>query len=161
MNLNNISEVARRPDLMAMIATAVNPVTIGPLLALGAVGITGVVVVKAVKKLKSENKRLLEDKKVLMEELEDCAYEGEYEMIEDDEDEPYEEAVISGSEAVKSTVQATVGATVPQLLNSTVSNGSNTVETMTDEELRKEMIRQAMSELGKRSAAARARKKCS
>ncbi|MBI1216813.1 MAG: hypothetical protein GC185_13490 [Alphaproteobacteria bacterium] len=57
----------------------------------------------------------------------------------------------------------TVAATVPSTADSTVDNGvadgTDTVESMSEEELQKEIIRQAMSELGKRSAAARARKK--
>lgn len=39
------------------------------------------------------------------------------------------------------------------------SDGTNAVHNMSDEELQKEMIRQTMSELGKRSALARAKKR--
>ena len=41
--------------------------------------------------------------------------------------------------------------------NNNLSIAETTVKNMSDEDLKKEMIRQAMSELGKRSAAARAK----
>ncbi len=56
------------------------------------------------------------------------------------------------------TPKSTVGCTVGQPLNVTVGNGSNTLEITDDEYFKEEMIRQTMSELGKRSARARARK---
>lgn len=52
----------------------------------------------------------------------------------------------NGSRTVNSTVKSTV--------DSAITNGSGTIKNMSE----KELIRQAMSKLGKRSAAARARK---
>ena len=49
--------------------------------------------------------------------------------------------------------------TVQQTVNNGKTDSSDPYESMSEEELQKELIRQAMSELGKRSAAARARKK--
>lgn len=50
--------------------------------------------------------------------------------------------------------------TVETTVDDTVSPAVQELDTlMTDKELKKEMIRQAMSELGKRSAASRAKKK--
>jgi hypothetical protein len=65
--------------------------------------------------------------------------------------------------AVEGTVERTANSTVEE--PSTIKffeNGNTTSQqekTISEEDLKKEVIRQAMSELGKRSAAARARKK--
>jgi hypothetical protein len=142
MYYNDLNEAAKRPELLATLAGLINPATIGPAIALGAIGITGIIAVKAINKLKTENNQLQEDKGALEADLEQLTCEAECESESDFE--PYEKP-----------------------LNSTVDNGSpngletveNTVENMDDEALQKEMIRQTMSELGKRSAAARARKK--
>ena len=157
--LDEAKEVAKRPELWATIAPFINPATIVPVLSIGTVCVTAVFVVN---KFKKKNKQLTQKNKALKNELEEYVYEAEYEEYEDD-DEPLEEPVISAYQAVNSTVEPTV----TQPLNTTVNNGSNndtytaetTVQTMSDEDLKKEMIRQAMSELGKRSAAARAKKK--
>jgi len=89
-----------------------------------------------------------------------------------DGSEPYDEPLNDEVSTVPNTVYTdwgTVGATVEQTVHPAVEEPSFTApeatsttnETITDEELKKEMIRQTMSELGKRSAAARARKKIS
>ena len=53
---------------------------------------------------------------------------------------------------------ATAKATAQSAVNKDEVDVSDPYESMSEEELQKELIRQAMSELGKRSAAARARK---
>lgn len=157
--LDEAKEVAKRPELWATIAPFINPATIIPAISIGAVCVTGFIVIN---KFKSENKKLSKKNDALENELNDYVYSADYEEYEED-DEPLEEPVTSAYQAVNSTVHATVA----QPLNPTVNNGSNnnlstaetTVKNMSDEDLKKEMIRQAMSELGKRSAAARAEKK--
>ncbi len=138
MNYNNFNEVTKQPVLLASLAGLINPVTIVPALAIGATGILTIAIVKRAFSLKAENQELLENNEILEEELESLTYEAEYE--EDQGSEPYNEpldlTVDSGSQAVESTVA-----------------------NMSEEELKKEMIRQTMSELGKRSAIARAKKK--
>lgn len=156
MYYNEIKEAAKQPALLTSIAATINPATIVPAIA---IGITGIVIYKAVKSLKSENKKLREEKEILADGIE--YYEAECEEI-DYSDEPYEEPSDNGTETVNSTVPATVAEplnpTAENYSESYSSNGTGTVENMTDEELKKEMIRQAMSELGKRSAAKRGKK---
>ena len=66
-------------------------------------------------------------------------------------------------ETVEVTVEDTVNSTVEELHSTRVFDDFNTEpqqdETITEEDIKKELIRQAMSELGKRSAAARAKKR--
>jgi hypothetical protein len=155
MTFNTIREAAKRPEILAMLAGAFTPATI----IVSAVGLSAIIVFKGFKDLKDENKQLQKDKATLTTELEEQYYEAEYEEIDEyEEDEPYEQLdqpLLTASEPLNSTVQATV----EKPLYSTADNGSNTVENMDDEALKKEMIRQTMSELGKRSAAARRAKK--
>ncbi len=54
---------------------------------------------------------------------------------------------------------ATAKATVQPIANKGKMDVSDPYESMSEEELQKELIRQAMSELGKRSAAVRMKKK--
>ncbi len=133
MNHNDIKEIAKQPTLLASLIGFINPATIVPVIAIGAV----IVVINGVKKLKSENKQLLEDKKTPKNE---------------------KPPLNNGIATVNPTVQPTV-----EPLNPTVKTysetASDTVKNINDEALKKEMIRQAMSELGKRSAKARAKKK--
>ena len=104
--------------------------------------------------LKKENSKLSKEKGALKNELEEYVYEAEYEEYTED-DEPLEEAVNNGTVTVNSTVAQRLNPTVNNYSSIYSSNGSNTFENMSDEELKKEMIRKTMSELGKRSAAAR------
>ncbi len=154
MYYNDLNEVAKQPALLASLAGLINPATIVPAAAIGAVCLTAIVVIKG---LKTENQKLLKDREALETNLEQLTYEAEYEEIE--EDEPLREPLQSASEAVNSTVPVTAF----QPLNSTANNGStnsmDTAENMSNEALQKEMIRQTMSMLGKKSAAARARKR--
>lgn len=153
--INDVKEIAKRPELLAGLAPFLNLATIIPALTAG--GIFTIAIV-AIKKVKSENAQLVKKNNRLKNELDEYVYEAEYEEHEED-DEPLEQPLESAYQAVNSTVEQLFNATV---CNSS-TNGSDTVETtvqnMSDEALKKEMIRQAMSELGKRSAAARARKK--
>jgi hypothetical protein len=64
----------------------------------------------------------------------------------------------SGNLTVQSTVQIPSKPGNPENSNS-IEFKNNPYSHLSDEELKKEMIRQAMSELGKRSAAARAKRK--
>jgi len=77
----------------------------------------------------------------------------------DDEISTVKETVCPDWGTVEATVEKTVSPTVEEPLLTAPTVVSTTSETMTDDELKKEMIRQTMSELGKRSAAARARKR--
>ncbi|MDP7143524.1 MAG: hypothetical protein QF692_01150 [Alphaproteobacteria bacterium] len=124
MNFYDLNEAAKQPQTMAALAGLLNPATILPAIAIGAVGIAAITAIKALK-----NRSNSEDDSILEVEYED---EKDYE--------PYYEPLSEPLPTVE-------------------SNGSNTVENMSDEELQKEMIRQTMSELGKRSAAARRAKK--
>ena len=71
--------------------------------------------------------------------------------------------VAEPQETVETTVAETVGSTVQNSNSRRPTDegnaASNLVETINDEDLKKEMIRQAMSELGKCSAAARAKRR--
>jgi len=71
--------------------------------------------------------------------------------------------VVEPLETVEATVEETVHPAVEEPYAINKFDSGNTVsqqgETISEEDLKKEVIRQAMSELGKRSAAARAKKK--
>ena len=73
------------------------------------------------------------------------------------------ETDIEPQETVETTVAETIDSAVQEPNSIRPTNESNAAshldETISDEELKKEMIRQAMSELGKRSAAARAKRR--
>jgi hypothetical protein len=73
------------------------------------------------------------------------------------------ETALEPQETVETTVAETVGSTVQNSNSRRPTDegnaASNLVETINDEDLKKEMIRQAMSELGKCSAAARAKRR--
>ncbi len=119
MYYDELKEAAKQPALLTSLTGALNPAAIITALAVGAVGIAIIAVIKALKNCNySEDDNLLEV---------ECDGEQDFELY----NEPFP------------TFE---------------SNGSNTVEKMSDEELHKEMIRQTMSELGKRSAAKRALK---
>jgi len=76
-----------------------------------------------------------------------------------DGSEPYDEPLNAKISTVPDAVYPDWG-TVERTVEETVQTAVLTTnEPKTDEELKKEMIRQTMSELGKRSAAARAKKK--
>lgn len=149
MYYKSLNETVKQPALLASLVGLINPVTVVPAIALGT-GIAVLAAVLQIKKVSAENERLKKDKKVLEAELEDYACEANYEEIED-ENEPYGKPLNNGNPTVQPTVPATVESYSP--------NGTGTVAAISDEDLRKEMIRQTMSELGRRSAAARAKKK--
>ena len=137
-NLQNTQEIAKHPQLLATIGTFLASSTFAPFLALGTVGISGLLAVKSIRKLRAENRDLKEK----------AAYSDENEI------EPLRQPVITRSEPVKPTVA--------EPLNPTVDHYSeNTIEEepiVGDEAVKREMIRQTMSELGKRSAAKRAKR---
>tara|TARA_R110002126_G_scaffold13118_7_gene57236 strand:- start:141460 stop:141882 length:423 start_codon:yes stop_codon:yes gene_type:complete len=139
MFYNEIKEVTKQPALLTSLVGFLNPATIVPFAAVGLVVITAFTVTA---KLKRNNKKLITVNEDLSRNLEALSIEAEYE--EEQGFEPYDQPF-----------DLTVQATVPQPLNEPLE----AVENMDDEALKKELIRQAMSELGKRSAAQRVRKK--
>lgn len=140
MYFDELKETAKRPEIIAAIAPYINPVTIVPALSIGAaMGVAFIVI----KKLKAEKTGLENDIKQLTHKRESQA---------DSYIEPYKEPL-------NSTVEDySVDYSYEEQPNG-IGTVEETVETMSDEDLKKEMIRQTMSELGKRSAAARARKR--
>lgn len=137
-NIQNTQDVAKHPQLLATIGTFIASSAFAPFLAVGTVGIGGLLAVKTIRKLRAENRDLKEK----------AAYSDE------NENEPLRQPVITCSEPVKPTVA--------EPLNPTVDHYSeNTIEEepiVDDEAIKREMIRQTMSELGKRSAAKRRKK---
>ncbi len=134
MYYNEITQTAKTPKIWASIAPFINPATIVPIAAIGTICLTSIFVIN---KLKSENKRLSADKALNNRTL---------------------------------TANPTVTQPLNEPLPTVETNGIAAVEsykekppysepTISDDEIKKEMIRQTMSELGKRSAKARAKNK--
>lgn len=134
MYYQEIKDVAKQPTLLATIATFIGSSAFAPLIALGTVGISGILAVKTIRKLRAENRGLKEKANY--------------------SDESHNEPLISANQAVKSTVAEPLNPTVATYSENPIR------ETLVvdDEAVKRELIRQAMSELGKRSAAKRIRK---
>jgi|GEM_PF-1653599 len=155
--LNELKDTTKHPVVLAPLAAVLSSPLAAPILSLGLVGGTAIYVFR---QLKSENKSLIKENELLAKDIEELMDEYEYE----DDIEPLEETVQSAYQAVNSTVTPAVEQPLNEPLPTAENNGSSTVNSIEKKAIdmpidEKEMIRRAMSELGKRSAAARARKK--
>ncbi len=160
MNMfNELKETAtKRPAALAPLAGLLNPATIIPVVT---IGIIGAVAYSTISKLKSENKELSTDKRNLRLALEDTIIEA---GLLDDEDEHEDE---EDFEPLDLIVEPTVHEPLNEPFGTVQTNGSgtvqaieNTIEDAIEEPIdEKEILRRAMSELGKRSGEARRLKK--
>ena len=131
MYYQEIKHVAKNPTLLTAIATFIGSSAFAPFIAVGTVGISGLLAVKTIRKLRAESRDLKEK----------ASY----------SDESQNEPLISANQAVKSTAAEPLNLTV----NPYSENPIEETPIADDEVIKKELIRQAMSELGKRSAAKR------
>lgn len=128
-----MQQAVKQPVLLASLTSLINPATIIPI---ASVGFASWVVFKVVRSLKG-SERLESGSEPVKTPIETVPYR---------EDEPLQTVNPTGSEQV-------------QPFNEPVkSNRSNLYRDLNDEELKREMIRQTMSELGKRSALKRIKK---
>ena len=172
--------VIKKPTLLATLVAYVNPVTLVPALVIGAVGVVAYKSAKQVKTLRQQNSTLQHRNKHLQQCNENLSdeleyYEAEWEEWEEGEsDNEPSETVNNGSLTVQEPLEATAANRSPTVestvqpplpaVNSTAQeplyNGSLTeAEAETAEQARKAQLSAVMSELGKKSAEARKRKR--
>lgn len=142
MFYDELKELAKQPQVFAPLAGLLNPATIIPITVIGISSITAIAVVKKLKgnnkKLSAENAQLLVRKENVEGAFKEYVEQMEYDDYSDFE--PHDQLLSEPLPTVE-------------------SNSSSTIEYMDDAALKKEMMRQTMSELGKRSAEARRKKK--
>lgn len=136
MYYNETNEIIKNPTALTALTAMIASVGAVPLILIGG---SCVALTLFINKGKKKNKRLEQEIEILEERL--------------------EEAPNTAYLAVNPTVDATVAEPLNEALQTASPSAISTVEDVDDETLKKEMIRMAMSELGKRSAKVRAEKK--